>query len=317
MNNVLLKRFCGDKLSGGEDSNSDENIEVDLAKEVVLYLKRNDLAPLNCTISFMSQEIGKPPTQIHKTVQELVGDGVVAAWLEYQKGVLTPYKIVDLPRLIDKGTEFTYDEIEFLTSTHGGYPENAPAKAWDSYIKAKGGESAPGEEKILIISQWSKDNLAKMARKFKHVVALRGFDDKVKPKRPPLSKVADEGFLYDVELGYLNTFFRSIFLTEEMDPLYALYASEGEDLRAFRKRTVTALVKNLAEMSKSLLEKLGRVGPGKGSSEDRRLAAPYLYFFASMVNRYAQLSKAVGVQTRETKNLINLRAKILDRAGEM
>jgi len=304
-------------LKGGEDSGLGENAGEDLTKEVVLHLKRYDTAPLNCTVTFMAQKMRRPPEQIYKAIQELAGDGVVGSWIEWQKGALTPYKIVNLPKLIDKGTQFTYEEIELLTSSHGGCPEDGAWKVRDVNIGAPWKGYSDWKGKHFISSQWAKENLMEMSRRFTYL----HLGDKVGPKRPSLrSAVTDsryrESLVHDYELGYLNIFFRSIFSQEDIDPMYALYASEDEDLTAFRRRTLQALLESLTEISKSLLEKLEPVGPDKGRSEDRYLAVPYLYFFASMIDRCVRLSKEVGVQTKETEKLVGLRAKILERAGE-
>jgi len=272
---------------------SPEQDMADLKKSIVLHLKRYDTAPLNCTVLCMANKLGKPADEVYAALRELLSDEVVGPWVEWTKGAVTPYKLLSLPKLIDGGINFTYDEIELLTGPQGGSPQ-------DKAISVVSGVGGSG--RTYIVSTWAKDNLKEISRK----IGQMGLADRLKPERPK-GKGFQEGLSYDTELGYLNTFFRSLFWQDEAEPLYVLYSSENEDLPAFRRRTLNRTLQAMSRMSSTLLERIeqGRTPP-----------AAYVFFFASMVKRYVSLSEEVGVPPKETRELLDLREKILAKVGE-
>ncbi len=266
-----------------------------LLKEIALILKEYDIAPLNCTVSFMAQKLGKRTQDVFKGVQELLSAGIIAPWERWQKGAVTPYKLTSISKLIDRGVGLKYEEVESLTEPTGPGHSSAPLTAVESGIGGGG--------RNYLISLPAKEVLKEISLK----TSALGLVDGVGPKREGDDAKRSEGLAQDFELSYLYIFFRSLFGVKETEPLYAIFSTEGEDLATFRGRTLTGIVHSLIQISERLI---GKMDQGKPPQRE------YVYFFASMLGRYLRLAEEVGVAPKETKRLTKLREEILRNVGD-
>lgn len=264
-----------------------------LQKKVILHLKEYDTAPLNCTVSFMALRLGEDRKAVYDAVQELLYKGVISEWDQWKRGAVTPYRLQSLSKLIDQGMDLTYEEVYLLTEPQGGFHRDVP-------LTVAGGL---GGVKGYMLSTWAKENLREISLGMRRI----GIAEGVAPKRKPPGLESGEDLAHDLELGYLNIFFRAQFFADEIDPLYILYSKRGEDLEAFRKRTINRLLQVMAQMSKNLLVKMEKKGIPSGA---------YAYFFASMLSRYVKLARESGIESEEPDRLADLRDEILARAGE-
>ncbi len=262
-----------------------------LEKKVILHLKEYDSAPLNCTVSFMSRSLGISPDEVYEAVERLESIGAICSWEQWQKGAVKPYRIKNLALLMEQGVDFSLGEIRLLTQPIGK-PNQEVAMTYASGI---GGGKAG-----FMVSAWSGANLANMTGGLKQMnlgLALFGED----ARRPAMERA------WDMEIGYLDNFYASLFPSRETQPLYPLYHDEGEDLSSFTKRAVWLRLQALNTMSVSLLDRMAKgEGPRKA----------YILFFASMIERYLDLGKRMGIPQEHMDEASGIKDRIIAEAGE-
>lgn len=277
----------------GESFRSEEHNRIEMGrvqKEIVLHLKEYDTAPLNCTVSYMAQSLERTPDEIFEAVTELLSTGVICPWERWVKGAIVPYRLLDPSKLFNQDIDFSYEEIKRLTEPIGS-PKN------DVAVTIASGIGGPG--KGYMISPWASENLETMSRSMKRFGLTQNL--KKTSSHPNGKSIAQ-----DLEISYLNNFYKSLYPTDEIEPLYALYSYKDEGLTAFRERTIKLLIEALAKISKNLLEKLDQANPPK---------RPYVFFFTSMIDHYLDLAYKVGLPEQETVNLSRIKNQIIRKKG--
>jgi hypothetical protein len=229
---------------------------------------------------------------VYDVVRELLDQGVVSEWDQWKRGAVTPYKLHSLPRIIDQGMDLTYEEVVSLTEPRGSHHKDAPL------IVASG----LGGTKSYMLSASAKDNLREISVRMRSI----GITDGIAPERGSDQESAED-LAHDLELGYLDIFFRSQFFADEIEPLWVIYSEKDESLEGFRTRTIERLLQALEQMSENLLEKMGKTGLPQRS---------YAFFFAAMLERYIRLASETRAPTDQTEKLKELKDKILARTGE-
>jgi hypothetical protein len=267
--------------------------EESLLKEIALHLKEYDTAPLNCTVSFMAQRLGRGTEEVYKGVLELLSSGIIGPWERWQKGAITPYRLLSISKLIDRGVGLSYDEVKSLTEPTGETHPGVPITAVESGVGGAG--------RKYLISLPAKEILTEISLR----ASRMGLVDHAVPKREEDAEKRSESLAQDFELSYLYIFFRSLFGIRDVEPLYAIYSTEGEDLCAFRKRTLTAILRSLVGITESLADKMGQDKPRR----------EYVYFYASMLDRYLRLAQELGIPEGNISRLTELRAGILGEVG--